>query len=123
MIYKRRDSHMELCVLRVSQAILDLSGVVITDGNAASNYTRFLPSPYGLSEVDETLVFATYWTDANQIEQWRKKRIKCAEVLVPNRVPPHHILGAYVSCEEARLSLNELAPTLDVAVNAVLFFR
>ena len=123
MLFKRKDRHLDLCVLRVDPDVLNLPQVVITDGNAASNYTRFFPSPAGLSKVDKSLVFATYWTDSDQFEAWRKKAAKCAEVLAPDQVPPRFILGAYVSCEEAQLKLKELAPTLTVVVNAPLFFR
>jgi hypothetical protein len=88
MLYRRRDRHAELCVLRVSTEVLDLPGVVIADGNAASKYTAFWPSPLGLGKIDSSLVFAEYWTDADQIAGWHKKRVKCAEVLVPDSVDP-----------------------------------
>ena len=42
MLYKRRESHGTLCVLRVSTDVLDLPGVVLTGGNAASDYTAFM---------------------------------------------------------------------------------
>jgi hypothetical protein len=51
--------------------VLNLPGVVVADGNAASAYTAFYPSPEGLPWVDEELVLAKYWTDQNQIQEWR----------------------------------------------------
>ena len=102
MLYKRKDRHERICILRVSPAVLNLPGAIIADGNAASGYTRFWPSPEGLAYVDEAIVFAEYWTDPDEIVAWRKKRIKCAEVLVPDRVGPKFILGVYVSCEQAK---------------------
>ena len=44
MLFKRRERHAELCVLRVSLAVLDLPNVVIADQNAASDYVRFRPA-------------------------------------------------------------------------------
>lgn len=123
MLYKRRDLHIELCVLRVSTDVLDLPGVVIADGNAASNYTAFWPSPSGLDKVDKDLVFAKYWTDANQIAEWQKKRVKCAEVLVPDRVDQRFIIGACVSCDEALRTFKALEPHLNVSIDSHLFFR
>ncbi len=105
MLRKRAVRHAQLCVLRVSTEILGLPGVVITDGNSASGYTAFRESPAGLAIVDRDLVFAEYWTDANQIVEWQKKSAKCAEVLVPERVPARFIDGAYVSCAESEEAL------------------
>ena len=127
MLYKRKDLHRELCVLQVSTDVLDLPGVVIADGNAASEYTAFWPSPAGLARVDKGLVFAEYWTDEDQIQEWHKKRVKCAEVLVPDRVVPQFIIGAYVSCSEAQNALQNVVETnnlrLNITLNAHLFFR
>ncbi len=102
MLFLRKAQHATLSVLRIGTAVLDLAGVVITDQNAASDYVRFVPSPDGLSIVDRDLTFAEYWTHEDQIEFWRHKSIKCAEVLVPDCVTPRYILGAYVSCPEAQ---------------------
>ncbi len=96
MMYKRSARHAGLCVLRVSTAVLDLPEVVIADGNAASKYTAFWPSPEGLAKVDRALVFAEDWTDPNQIVGWQKKVAKCAEVLILERVSPDLIIG--VTC-------------------------
>jgi hypothetical protein len=123
MLYKRKDLHARLCVLRVSTNVLDLPGVVIADGNAASEYTGFWPSPAGLVKVDKDLVCVEFWTDSDQIVEWQKKRVKCTEVLVPDRVEPHFILGAYVSCEEARRTFKTVEPRLSVTIDAHLFFQ
>ncbi len=123
MLFKRKDQHLSLCVLRISTAILDLPEVVIADGNAASKYTGFWPSPSGLAKLDRDLVFAEYWTDPDPIQQWKKASAKCAEVLVPDRVEPTYILGAFVSGAEAEQRLEEVAPGLAARIDAHLFFR
>ncbi|MGQ9555506.1 MAG: DUF4433 domain-containing protein [Anaerolineae bacterium] len=122
MMYKRKDLHEQLCVLRVSTDVLYLEGVVIADGNAASGPTAFWPAPDGLAKVDKELVFAEYWTDSDPTIQTYKKRVKCAEVLVPMRVEPQFIVGAYVSCERVRSALMAVAPKLVIVTNAHLFF-
>lgn len=123
MLRKRSDLHLELCVLRIDTGVLDLPGAIVADGNAASDYTAFWPSPSGLGGVDRGLVFAEYWTDPNQIRQWEKGRVKCAEVLVPEKVDPAFIVGAYVSCEEARARLESRDIDLPIAIDGHLFFR
>jgi len=123
MLYKMRNDHLNLCVLRIGPDVLDIPGTVITDGNAASDYTRFIKSPVGLILVDKWLTFAEYWTHADPIETWRHKSAKCAEVLVPDRIPPEYIPGAYVSCEEANVRFESTGTNLPVTINAHLFFR
>ncbi len=123
MLYKRKELHGNLCVLRVSTAVLDIPGTIIADGNAASDYTAFWPSPGGLARIDLDAVFAEFWTDNDQIVEWRKKRMKCAEALVPERVESRFILGAYASGDAALQALRAVAPNLDVRIDTDLFFR
>lgn len=85
---------------------------------------RFAAVPAGLAIIDRGLVFAEYWTHPeDQIAEWRHKSIKCAEVLVPDRVPYQHIEGVYVSCQDARSAVLEYAGSLPVTVDAHLFFQ
>jgi len=123
MLFVRKERHAEICVFRIRTTVLYLPGAVIADGNAASDYTAFWPAPDGLAKLDGALVLAEYWTDPDTFAYWNKKRVRCAEVLVPQCVPPEHILGAYVSCDEALARLRAVAPQLTVAVDAHLFFR
>lgn len=122
MLFKRRPQHQELCVLIVSPDVLDLPGVVITDGNAASGYTIFLPSPSGLRKVDKDLVYAEYWTASDIYRRWEKTRVKCAEVLVPGKVETRFVIGAYASCDATTGRLNGLETGLSVTTNKNLFF-
>ncbi|MCS6804590.1 MAG: DUF4433 domain-containing protein [Blastocatellia bacterium] len=123
MLYKLRGQHLDLCVLRVSTDVLDLPGTVVTDANASSNYVRFAAAPAGLSIVDRDLTFADDWRDQDPIQYFRKKSAKCAEVLVPDRVGPRFILGAYVSCPEAMNRMNGLNTGINLILNANMFFR
>ena len=123
MLYLRRSQHHVLCVLNVSTSVLDQPGIVVTDGNAASGYARFSAGPDGLSIVDESRTFAEYWTDQDEIEYLRKKTAKCAEVLVPDRVDPHFIEGAYVSCHVSLEAFQQLVTGLTAIVDGNLFFQ
>jgi ssDNA thymidine ADP-ribosyltransferase, DarT len=124
MLYSRSGQHDTLAVLRVSPGVLDLPGVVVADRNASSNYARFASGASGLAFVRRELVFAEYWTHPDDpIAEWEHKSIKCAEVLVPNRVAPDYIMGAYVSSTEAEGSLRAVAPAIRIELNPRLFFR
>ncbi len=123
MLYSRLDQKDNLCILRVSKEILKFKGVVISDRNASSfDYVKFYESPQGLHHIDFDLVFADYWTDRDQFEYWRKKSIKCAEVLVPHCVKTCYIEGAYVANETAKANLEKKGFRKPIAINTHMFF-
>jgi ssDNA thymidine ADP-ribosyltransferase, DarT len=123
MLYKRSAQHLDICVLRIDPGVLDLPGVVVTDGNASSDYVRFTAGSAGLAIVDRERTFAEWWTDPDPFEYFRKKSAKCAEVLVPDRVPAHLVTGAYVSCGEALARFAALGMDVPTEINQHLFFR
>jgi hypothetical protein len=73
--------------------------------------------------VDDELTFARFWTHSDPYDYFNHKRAMCAEVLVPDSVPPEYIRGVYVSCEEVKQSCDALGLPLKFKVNAYLFFR
>lgn len=123
MLFLRKAQHHELCVLRVSTDVLDLPGVVVTSGNASSEYVRFGAGARGLGLVDKELTFAEYWTDPDPIAYFQRKSAKCAEVLVPDEVEPKYLLGAYVSGDAGLAAFNALRLPVAAIVNAHLFFQ
>ncbi|CAN5756277.1 hypothetical protein BH23CHL5_BH23CHL5_21850 [soil metagenome] len=103
MMYTMKQRHESLAVLRVDPRVLELPGVMISDGNAAAGLTRFSPpNDEGFAVIDEDSVFAIYWNHADPQVKEEQKRKRCAEVLVPDRIPPEFITGAYVSCQSAK---------------------
>ncbi|MDP3297775.1 MAG: DUF4433 domain-containing protein [Thermodesulfovibrionia bacterium] len=127
MMFKRKDFHKELCVVKVNKDVLNLPQVVITHGNASSDYVRFYTAADGLKAIDKERVFARYWNHDDPIEKFRHIFEKCAEVLVPEKVAVDFILGAYVSCEESKSKLydimKEIEPNFAITVNPDLFFQ
>jgi ssDNA thymidine ADP-ribosyltransferase, DarT len=124
MLYLRRGQHEALCVLSIEPAVLDLPGVVITDQNAAGKWARFAAAPEGVSIVNRNMTFAEWWTHPeDQIEEWRHKAAMCAEVLVPDRVLPSFVRGAYVSGTTAEQRIGALGTGIKTVINARLFFR
>ncbi len=123
MLYKKLGEHLSICILGVSARVLDLPGTVIADGNAASGYIRFHPSPQGRAELDHTSVFAENWNDVDQFAKWEKTRRRCAEILVPDVVPPSLILHVYASCAEAVATCQAQKIGLEAKIDAHLFFR
>jgi len=123
MMYKCQAQYKELCVLRVSPDVIDLIGVIITDGNASGDYVRFLAAPKGLEIVNRDWTFADDWRNPDPIQYYRKKAAKCAEILVPDKVGPQYIIGAYVACQEAWVAFEAQNTGISVKINSHLFFR
>lgn|GEM_PF-165921 len=124
MMYKlTKNSVVPLIVVRLDAALLDLPGAVVTDGNAASFNTVFLPSPGGLSRLDEDRVYADWWNDQNPLTKAELGRARCAELLVPGRVEPQFLLGCYVDHWNHRSECSSQSPGLSVEVKAHVFFR
>ena len=123
MLHKRLREASTLCVLRVSTQVLTLQGAVITDQNAASDYVRFLaPAQWPLLDFDD--IFAMDWRHPDdQIAYWRHKSRKCAEVLIPHRVEPRFVIGAYVIDAAAAARMTASGCSLPITVDPVLFFR
>jgi hypothetical protein len=123
MMFRRQDQAHELCVLRISTMVLALPGTVTTDQNAASDYVRFL-HPRQWQVLDFDAIYAMDWRHPDdQIAHWRHSSQKCAEVLIPQRVEPIYVTGAYVVDDVARERLETLGLALLVTSNPVLFFR
>ena len=124
MMFARQGVADDICVLRVNKSILSINGVVVTDQNAASRYVRFL-APFQMNEttLDLNGIYADDWRHENQIEYWRRKSRKCAEVLVPHRIGPEYFTGIYVVDQVAADKLIGLGVRLPIEVNGNLFFR
>ena len=122
MLYKRKDRHGRICVIRVTPDVLDLPGVVVTNGNASSDYVRFAGAPSGLKIVDRELTFAEWWTDEDPVEYYRKKVAKCAEVLVPDRIDSQYLMGSHASCEQARSLIRAINADFESNLNPHMFF-
>lgn len=121
MMYKRKDIHREICILRINPAILDKPNVIISDKNASSDYVRFY-SPKELDKLDGALIFSNDWRNNDYYEYRKRKSATCAEVLVLGSVVPKFIIGAHVSCRDTRQKVIKLLAN-NVSINPKLFFQ
>lgn len=109
MMYRLQHKHLELAVLQIDKSILEIPDVVIADGNASSKWTAFWPVGDGLIRLDKSTVYIESWTDPDTFEYWRKKRMICAEVLVPDVVPVEYIIGMYTSGNDSEVEAKKVA--------------
>ena len=82
MLYLRKARQKDLAILYIDCTVADYSGVLFTDGNAASGATEFYDDFNKLNELDLEVLKADYWIS---FEDGKRKR--CAEVLVPDAIP------------------------------------
>ena len=123
MLSRRRDRNDDICVLRIDHAVLDMPGIIVTDRNGASDYARFYAVSAGIQALDKDLVFARFWTNADDpYEAMRHKSIKCAEALVPDCVDPEFLIGVYVANDRALRAVEALGTRLLVVINGAMFF-
>jgi hypothetical protein len=123
MLSKCRERNDEICVLRVSVDVLDLAGVIVTDMNAARDAVRFYDVPTGLAALDRDRLYAEFWLHQDDpIEEDRHRALKCAEALVPDRVAPELICGAYVANTTARSAIQSLVRALPLTIKSDMFF-
>lgn len=121
MLYKRRDE--EICVLKICPEILDIPDVIIADQNASSSYVRFYEPDSAFENLRFDMIYAQYWTDDNPFLGFEKKSVKCAEVLVPQKISPQYIIAAAVKNPEDKEKLLAMDFKEKIYIEPKLFFR
>lgn len=122
MLCKRKNENNNICILKFDRSVLDIEGVIVSDRNASSGYASFYPPEIGLREIDFQLVFASDWRDENKYAYYRKKSIKCAEVLIPYSIPYKFVVCAAVCSEKAKIELTKLGFDRMIYVKPDFFF-
>jgi hypothetical protein len=121
MLSARRHMNDQICILCINKEVLFLDGVIITDQNASRD-CWFKPAQEGLPLLKSEEVFAQFWIyREDPVEEYRLKGVKCAEVLVPNRVHRDYIFAAYVANNIALEAFRQES-ALRVDINGSLFF-
>ena len=123
MMYKRRNEAETFCVLAIDASVLYFDGCVLSDRNAAAEWVRFFTPEDGLKEINFDAVFADDWTDPNPYNQMSKKAIKCAEILIPDKVPYDYIRGAYVFDKRAENEMISLGFNKKIIIDSKVFYR
>jgi hypothetical protein len=122
MLSRRRDQNSDICILRINTDVFNLHGVVLADQNASADFVRFYDYPSGLQNLDFHIIFDPYWPSDDPFEHRLRKSIKCAEVLVPKRVPSEMIVGAYVCNRIAEGRLIQAGFALPIIIKSSIFF-
>ena len=122
MLYALRDIEDSVLILAIDRSLIYQGESLFTDGNAASDATKFYTEFKYLHSVDWECVRGTYWNDYSD-----GKRKKMAEVLIPNIVNNTFIskiyCNSYKSKNKIESVLNKKCYSIDVEVNSDLYFN
>lgn len=114
----------DVAVIAIRAGVLELEGIYITSGNAASASTLILPKDEGLKVISEMwkIIDSEWW----RADDGSKRKI-VAECLVPDFVPPFLIDSVYVTkhstAEGLRLKVAGFANTPEIIPESNMFFQ
>ena len=118
MLYVRQNVQNNIAILCVNRDYIGRPGVWYSDGNAASGMTKFYYSRRRLYELNWNCIWDEYWNGHED-----GTRIRCAEVLVPDRVPANDIQQVVVQNNNAYQRARQSAPnSVPIVVDSRRFF-
>lgn len=68
------------------------------------------------------LIYSKSWIKEDLSEQHRCKRMICAEVLVPDKIPSNYVRGAIVANEKAKYALELTGFNNQIVIDPSRFF-
>ncbi len=103
----------EVVIIAVNPDIMGEDGVILTDGNAAAEDTKFF-------KTDEVRKYLSIIYKDTQKDYWQEadgsKRRLMAECLVPDCIPPENISTIYVANQNIRKQLLNKLPRKDIEI-------
>lgn len=118
MLYKRKNIQNDIIILGIDRTILK-SDFKFTDGNAASNSTKFYSEVIDLAKLNWSIINSEYWSGFID-----GKRIRCSEILIPNEVKTGSIkkIFCHNSDTEKYVKSKLGCFEIEVAVNQDFYF-
>lgn len=123
MLYYLKESADKLCILAISCEVMNIEGCVLSDRNAARSLARFYQPLDGVKHIDFNKIFAKYWTNGTNIQNYEHKGIKCAEILVPNKVSYEYIVGSYVLNDNLKHEMEHKGFNKEIVVKSTVFYK
>ncbi|MBR8829122.1 MAG: DUF4433 domain-containing protein [Gomphosphaeria aponina SAG 52.96 = DSM 107014] len=124
MMYRviQEEGKRNLAIIAIRNQVLSESGVVITDGNAASNETRFYPLDEGMEVLSKNwqIIQKDWWKG----EDGSKRKIM-AECLIPKKVNPSLIEAIFVTDTQTQEQVKKIIEPspLPIIPEPNLFFQ
>ena len=90
MLYALREFQDEIIFIGTDAQLLLHPNTIFSDGNAASDDTAFYKETSMLDNLAWNIINAVYWNNYDD-----GRRIKCAEILAPERVDTQYIIKIF----------------------------
>lgn len=119
MLFVRKSLQEKIIILAVDVMILLKRDTVFTDGNAACQNTKFYQDISGITQLSWSTIRQPTWYDKSD-----GKRIRCAEVLVRNKIPVKHIIKILCHSEKIAKQVKDLTRKYHILVeiNKSIYF-
>lgn len=121
MLFVKRGMQNNLVIIAYDKNLVKIDGAVFTDGNAASKSTKFFSNIEELREINWNCIRSKYWNDYID-----GKRIRCAELLVPEVIDKKMIKKIYCNNDKTFQMAKNIVGYQDaykVVKNTTLFFN
>ena len=125
MLYVRKDQQESIVIIEFSPTVFLKDGVIFSDGNAAvhttatySCKTTFYSDLNDLSKLNWDCIHNDYWNDYAD-----GKRIKCAEVLVPDVIERQYIKRIHYLKVNLQLKLAARLCGIEIVYSPEMYFQ
>lgn len=121
MLFKRKQIQDSIIILAIDRRILYHEKSIFSDGNAASDATRFYNHLQDLEKLNWACIRTDYWNNFQD-----GKRIRCAETLAHPKIPIKYIKKIHCNSIKTKVALDQAAPldkSFRVELNSKYFFN
>lgn len=123
MLSVRQDMQEDIVILGIDPELLIESETIFTNGNAASDDTKFYKGVENLNKLLWDIIKKPYDPLLNHRVN---RRIKCAEVLVPLKIPAERIKKIFCHSKEQCLKVSGMVPhniSISIGINKNLYYK
>ena len=120
MLYKRKQIQDNIIILAIDRRVIYQDKSIFSDGNAASDSTKFFNNLSDLVRLNWHCIKNEYWNDHVD-----GKRIKCAETLTNPKIPVKYVKKIHCNSIQTKNIVDKIVPAekpYRVELNSKYFF-
>lgn len=121
MLYRRKQIQNNIVILAIDRRVIYQNKSIFSDGNAASDATKFYNNLSDLVRLNWQCIHNEYWTDYVD-----GKRIKCAETLAHPKIPIKYVKKIHCNSIQTKNIVDKMVSMerpFRVELNSKYFFR
>ena len=132
MLYKVQKEFSDIIIVAVDKKILLNKSSLFSNGNAASDNTKFYSGTEYLETLPWSKIRADYWRDPNfdsghysedDLVSNERSRIKCAEILIYPNIPSKYVKGVFCNSKEVMSFCQSItSKKLHILIDKRIFF-